>query len=224
MNRTYTNSTAYSLKTHLSGQFWLPAAIWGLFALINWLFTAKSQAANTAAYFLGVALPLIGGILSAYSILGDPALELQFSTPRSAFRTLLERMGMVLIILAFAAVTYQVYIAVLHVDMSQYGSLVQLQLTWLVPCLVMTTLGSLISLSFSQATSGALFVGLIWIVQVIIHGLIASGPVTQYIFLMMGALYPQNPVLPANEIVLVALSVVFAVLAVVLLKKQERYI
>jgi hypothetical protein len=224
MKRTYSTPVAYSLKTHLAGQFWLPAAVWALFAIINWLFTDKSQASNTAGYFLGVALPLIGGILSAYSILGDPGLELQFSTPRSAFRTLLERMGMVLMILGFAAVTYQIYIAALHVDMSPYGNLLQIQLLWLVPCLTLITLGCLMSLCFTQSTSGALFIGLIWIVQVIAHSAIVSGTVTRYVFLMMGTLYPQNPALTANEVTLLTLSVIFAVSSVVLLKKQERYI
>lgn len=224
MKRTYFIPISYSLKTHLSSQFWLPSAIWALFAIINWLFTDKSQAANTAGYFLGVALPLIGGILSAYSLLGDPVLELQFAAPRSSFCTLLERLGVVLIILAFAAATYQIYIAILHVDMSQYGNPMQVQLIWLVPCLAMITMGSLMSLTFVQPTTGALFIGLIWIVQVIVRSPIVNNPVARFIFLMMGTLYPQDPGLTANQVTLLAFSILFTVISVVLLKKQERYI
>jgi hypothetical protein len=224
MKRTDSMPISYSLNTHLSGQFWFPAAIWALFAIINWIFTDKSRAADTAGYFLGVALPLIGGILSAYSLLGDPVLELQFSTPRSAFRTLLERLGNVLIVLAVAALTYQAYIAVLRVDLSQYGNLWQVQLTWLVPCLVMITLGSLMSLAFTQTTSGALFIGLLWLVQVIVRSAMIDNPIARYLLLMMGTLYPQSPDLAANQTILLALSIVFFALSIVLLKKQERYI
>ena len=72
------NSTPiqFALRTYQASMFWLPAAIWVLFAIMVGIFGKNLQAVKVSAAYTGVVLPLIGGILGAYAILDDPVLEL----------------------------------------------------------------------------------------------------------------------------------------------------
>ena len=162
-------SVKYTFQAFQKDQFWLPAAIWALFVLMVTLFFRGENQANTGRAFLGFVMPLLAGGLAAYAVLEDSALELQFATARPAWRMLAERLGLVLAVIVLVGLSFQGVLAVLHVD-PHLGNFWQAMLAWLVPCLTMISLGTLVSLLAGNSHAGAAFVGALWITQTIIRG------------------------------------------------------
>ncbi len=213
----------YTVQTYRLDQFWLPLGFWGLFILLAWILKDDSMATGVAKAFLG-GVPLMGGVLAAYAILDDPALELQFSAPRPAWRTLAERLGLILAILSAAALSYQAALAVIGIDLSGLGSLAVRQLAWLVPCLGLTALGCAAALGLAQPTFGALAVGLIWIFQLLAQRWFIHDPIARYFLLFFGITAPGHPDQAANAAAITALAALLIAAAWLLLKKQERYL
>ncbi len=214
-------SLRYSLLTYRLDQLWLPAAFWALFAIMSLLLPEKAQ--NLARAYLGCAVPLIGGIMSAYAVLDDPALELRFATPIRSERTLLERLGLILTVQAACALSYQLFSLALGVDFSILGNWFDVQLAWLVPTLALVALGSSGSLLAAQTMTGAFLTGIVWLVELVARGWMARNN-WKYILIFVGALMPDHPVRVANQAILLALSVLLFVAAWALLRRQERYI
>jgi len=154
-------SLRYFLLTYCLDQLWFPLAFWALFALVSLLMHEPEKVTDTARAFLGVVLPLIGGIMAAFAVLDDPALELRFSTPVSTARTLLERLGLPLLVLSLAAFSYQVVARMLGGDLSVLGSWWDVQLAWLVPLLSLMALGCAVSMAAAQPMGGAAAAGIV---------------------------------------------------------------
>ncbi len=169
-------------------------------------------------------MPLLGGILAAYAILDDPALELQFSTPRPAWRTLFERQGMILAIVVLFALSFQFCMAVIGIDLSSLGNVALRQLAWAVPCLALMALGSAGAFALAQPAAGTLLISLIWLVELMLRGWFVSSEWARYFFIYMGIYAPQNPYLIASHASLLTLSALLLAASWVLLKRQERYL
>jgi len=217
-------SIRYSLRTYRWDQVWLAAAFWALFVLMALLAHGRANEIDIIKGFLGAVLPLLGGILSAYSVLDDPALELHFAAPVPAGRMLAERLGLTLAIAAVAALSYQVFLAIIGFDMGRLGGYASVQLSWLVPTLTLTALGCSASFALRQSSAGALLAGAVWIVQLIIRGWFLKFDGPSYIMLFMGILRPTDPRLAVNRVCLTGLAAILLAAARALLKKQERYL
>ncbi len=98
-----------------------------------------------------------------------------------------------------------------------------LQLAWLLPTLVLMSLGCLAALSAAQSMFGSLFVGMIWIIELITRGWLA-GNNGKYVLLFLGALMPEHPDLLVNHLARAATSLFCFLIAWRLLLRQERYI
>jgi hypothetical protein len=214
----------YTLLTLRLDLLWLPGVLWVLFALVTWLKHADGQVFEVAVGFLGFALPLIAGILASSTVLDNPALELHFAAPRPAWRVLLERQGLILVLIAVAALTFQIYLLPLNVDVSRLGSPINRQLAWLVPTLALMSLGCAGAFALRQSMGGALLAGLVWVLQIIGHDLFMQYDVMRCLFVFLSAYQPQHPNLYANQIAVLSLTVMLFVLAWALFKKQERYL
>ncbi len=216
-------SLRYSLLTQRADQVWFPAAFWALFALITLIMNDPGKTADLARAFLGVVLPLIGGVMAAYAILDDPALELRFASPIPAARTMLDRLGITFLILAAAALSYQVFTRAAGGDLAVLGSWVDVQLAWLVPTLALMAFGCLSSLAAAQTSIGAAMAGMVWIVELIAFDWLA-GNIGRYVLVFMGALRPAHPDLAAGRIVLAGLIFALLFASWMLLHRQERFI
>ena len=216
-------SLRYSLLTYRLDQLWFPLAFWVLFVIIG-IIRGPEYILDTTRAYLGTVIPLIGGILAAYAILDDPALELRFATPISAAQTLFERLGLLFVIQLLCALSFQVFALTMRADFSMFGSWAGLQLTWLVPTLSLMAVGALGSLSFTQSMAGALLTGLVWLVQIIARGWFAGQKVGQYFLVFMGALMTDHPALRANQLALCLSAIAFFILSWLLFRRQERYI
>ena len=217
-------SLKYMLITCRLDMLWLPAAFWALFLIIAWMTQGEPSNFPVTVAFLGVALPLISGVLAAYAVLEDPALELQFATPRPVWRMLFERLGMIIILAAACAFSYQGVLAGLGTYLSPLGSFWPRQLAWLAPTLATAALGAAVAFANRQAMGGAAVVGLVWIIQIFMREWFLQDRWARYLLLMMGSNYPDNPELRANQAALTGLAVLLLVAAWALLCRQERYI
>jgi hypothetical protein len=213
----------YVWLTFRRDQLWFPWSIWLLFAIVAWMMR-NTNGADVAAGYLGIALPLISGILSAYAFLDDPALEMTFSTRFPAQRLVLIRIGTLLAMDLLVAASFQAVIALLGIDLSPYGSLLGIQLLWAVPCLATSALGCLAAFLAAQPTFGAMLTGLVWIVELILHGWFENKAAAHYFFVMSGFFGPGQPWLAASQLSLTGLGVLFLAGSLLLIRRQERYI
>ncbi len=91
----------YSSRTYQANQIFLPCGLTVLMMIVIGLFSRYLSPIEVSSAYTGVVLPLIGGILAAYSTLDDPCLEIQFSTSRSALAMLLSRFSLILVVSRF---------------------------------------------------------------------------------------------------------------------------
>lgn len=217
-------SLHYTLLTTRFDQIWFPLALWVLFLIIAVL-RGQDYVLDTARAYLGATVPLIAGITSAYAVLSDPALELRFATPVSSEQTLLERLSLVFAVQTFFALCYQIFALSMGVDFSTvFPSWYDLQLAWLVPTISLMALGSFVAMISAQPTTGALLVGMVWIVELVARGWFATQKTAQYFLVFMSPFMVDHPVLRMNQIALLVLSLLILLISWMLLRRQERYI
>jgi hypothetical protein len=217
-------SIRYTVLSSGLEQLWFPAALWVLFAIMALVVYGSDRLLVTARAYLGCAVPLTAGVLAAYSVLGDAALELRFAAPIPAWRTLLERLGLALAVEAVCAGAFQGLVVAMGGDLSILGNWGAVQLAWLVPCLALMSVGGVGALAGRRPATGALIVGLIWLVELIARGSFARSDWARYLLIFMGALIPDHPALRANQWTLLALCGALFVAASLLLRRQERYL
>jgi hypothetical protein len=214
----------YHLRIYRREQFWLPAALVVFFSLFVAIFPGEANSLNFSRAFIGFVLPLLAGLLATAAITDDPALELELASARPVWQLLAERLGLLLLLVAATAAAFQVYLAVMGVDMSRLVSLPLRQLAWLVPSLALMGTGSLAALVFRQSTPGALFTALIWLAHLILRGVLLQSNWARYLFLFTIPTVPDSPYLAANQLTLLALSLALALAACWLLTREERYL
>jgi hypothetical protein len=215
-------SLRYTLLTYRMDQLWFPLAFWTLFAIIA-VIRGPDYIFDTSRSYLGAVIPLIAGIMAAYAILDDPALELRFATPTRAGRFLAERLGLLLTIQGISALTFQAFALLLGVDFTPLGNWLDVQLSWFIPTASLMALGCLGSFLGAQTMFGAFLAGLLWLVELVARGWFALNN-GKYVLVFMGALMPDHPALRANQFTLFVLSLTLLFASWILLRIQERYI
>lgn len=212
----------YSWLTYRRDQLWFPLAFLALFIVIVLILPDPVARFSIARAYLGFIVPLTGGILAAYSVLDDPALELRFSTPVRAEQTLLTRVGLILAVQTACALVFQLFVGALGIDLSPLGGLFGIQLVWFLPTLSLAALGSAGALAGAQTTIGAFLAGAVWLVQLLMNSWLKLN--ARYVFLFLGVIVPDHPDLALNQVVLAAGSMALLLVSWVLLRRQERYL
>lgn len=212
----------YSWLTYRRDQLWFPLAFLALFIVIILILPHPGARFSIARAYLGFMVPLIGGILAAYSVLDDPALELRFSTPVRAEQTLLARLGLILAIQTACAFLFQLFAGALGIDLSPLGDLSSVQLMWFLPTLALAALGSAGALAGAQTVMGAFLAGAVWLVQLLMNSWLKLN--ARPVFLFLGVIVPHHSDLAMNQIVIFAGSVALLLVSWVLLRRQERYL
>jgi hypothetical protein len=218
------NSSAlkYSWLTYRRDQLWFPLAFLALFIVILLILPDPGVRFSIARAYLGFIVPLVGGILAAYSVLDDPALELRFSTPVRAEQTLLARVGLILSIQAICALVFQLFAGALGIDLSPLGGWLSVQLVWFLPALALAALGCAGALAGAQTAIGAFLAGAVWLIQLIMNSWLRLN--ARPAFLFLGVIAPDDPVLNLNRCVLFAGSIALLLISWILLRRQERYL
>ncbi len=213
----------YTFQALQKDNFWLPPALMALFLLIASM-VGPEQQYGIARSFLGFVLPLLPGGLSAYAFLADPALELQFSTKRSASKMIFERLTTIYLTIVAVSILFQLGVLAMGISLAPLGGIWQRQFIWLVPCLTSLMLGAAFALLARNGSGGFALIGGTWMLQLIARGWFAEKPVLRNILLFYAAMDPHGAPRLTNQIVLSTLSLFFLVLTHQLLKKQERYL
>jgi hypothetical protein len=216
-------SPRYTLLTYRPDQLWLPAAFWVLFAVVSLFLGGGTRRLDMARAYLGTVVPLVSGVLAAYALLDDPALELRFAAPTRAERLLLERLGLIFLVSLVCAAGFQLYSLALGVDFALLGDGIDLQMAWLVPTVSLMALGCAASLAGRATTTGVSAAGMVWLAELLARGWLARTE-GRYVLLFMGALMPEHPALIANRICLLGISCGLLLASAALLRRQERYI
>ena len=216
-------SLKYTLLTYRLDQLWFPLAFWAFFVILTLLLRNEVQNFDIARAYVGFAVPLVGGMMAAYAILDDPALELRFATPIRAAQILLERTALIFFIQAVCANAFLLFAYAIGVDFSPLGDWVAVQLCWLLPTITLIALGTIGALIGAQTMVGTFLVGLVWFIELIIRDGMAVDH-WKYAYIFMSILNPEHPDLVSNQIALFALTIAFLFVAWALLQKQERYI
>jgi hypothetical protein len=215
-------SLRYSLLTYKLDQLWFPLGLWALFIIL--ILFMPGKLVTVARGYLGFAIPLVGGILAAYSILDDPAIELRFATPIPAGWILAERLGIILAVQAASAWAFQMACLAMGVNLAAFAGGAGLQLAWLVPTLAMMALGITGALLAAQPMGGALLVGVLWLVEILLRGWFATDKIGRYFLVFMRVAYPDLAWLRANELAVAGWTVLLLAAAWALLRRQERYL
>jgi hypothetical protein len=212
----------YSWLTYRRDQLWFPLASLAIFMVIVLMMRHPGVRFSIARAYLGFIVPLIGGILAAYGVLDDPALELRFSTPVRAEQTLLARVGLILTVQAVCALVFQLFVGALGVDLSPLGGLFRVQLVWFLPALSLAAVGTAGALAGAQTAIGAFLAGAVWLIQLMMNSWLRVNGL--YVFLFLGVLAPGHPGLALNQLVLFAGSMALLLVSWALLRRQERYL
>lgn len=212
----------YSWLTYRRDQLWFPLAFLALFIVIVLILPDPVARFSITRAYLGFIVPLVGGILAAYSVLDDPALELRFSTPVRAGQILLARVGLILAVQAACALFFQLFAGALGIDLSPLGGLFGVQLIWFLPTLCLAALGNAGALAGAQTAMGAFLAGAVWLVQLLMNSWLKLN--ARYVFLFMGVIVPDHPDLASNQLVIFAGSIVLLLVSWALLRRQERYL
>jgi hypothetical protein len=212
----------YSWLTYRRDQLWFPLAFLALFFVILLILPNPAARYSIARAYLGFIVPLVGGILAAYSVLDDPALELRFSTPVRAEQTLLARLGLILAVQAVCALVFQLFVGALGIDLSPLGGLFRVQLVWFLPTLSLAALGCAGALAGAQTAMGAFLAGAVWLVQLLMNSWLRLN--ARPVFLFLGVIVPGAPDLAVNQCVLFAGSMALLLVSWALLRRQERYL
>ncbi len=212
----------YAWLTYRRDALWFPPAFLVLFLAILGIMGQPGIRFALARAYLGFLLPLVGGILAAYALLGDPAFELKAATPERAERTLAARLGLILSIQALSAGILQLAAGVLGVDFSPLGGTLPLQAMWLVPTLFLIALGTAGALAGAQPATGAFLVGGTWLVELLMKRWFEAN--ARPLFLFHGVFSPNAPSLVANRFALTIVAAALLVLSCVLWRRKERYL
>ena len=212
----------YTWLTYRREHLWFPFALLVFFmgALVVMRHPAIRFALARA--YLGFIVPLTGGILAAYAVLDDPAIELRFATPVRAGQTLLTRTGLILAVQIVCAVVFQLFAGALGVELSPLGGVLSVQLAWYVPALLLVSLGTAGSLAAAQTSVGAFLAGAVWLMQLMMKGWFETN--AKYAYLFLGVLVPADPGLRVNQCVLLAASAALLFASWLMLHRQERFL
>jgi len=211
----------YSWLSYRRDQLWFPLAFLAFFAGIV-LILRPGARFNVARAYLGFIVPLIGGILAAYGVLDDPALELRFSTPVRAGQILRARLGLILAVSAISAAIFQIVLGGLGIDLSPLGNLLAVQLVWFLPTLALASLGMAGALAGAQTAIGAFLAGAVWLIQLMMNSWLRAN--ARPAFLFLGVIAPGDPALLLNRCVLFGGSVALLMISWALLRRTERYL
>ncbi len=215
-------SLKYSWLTYRRDPLWFPLAFLAFFVFLTLILGRPAVRFSLARGYLGFIVPLVGGILAAYAVLDDPALELRFSTPSSAAETLFNRVGLILLMETVSALFFQLVLFALRVDLSPLGGFISVQWIWFLPTLVLVALGCAGSLAGAQNVVGASLVGMVWLVELMMKGWFQAN--ARYAFLFLGVFLPHPSDLALQQSVLFGASLVLLFFSWVLLHRQERFI
>ena len=213
----------YYLKMVRYEQFFIPATMAVIcLVLILLMQTSPNPSASTsvATAFVEAALPLAAAMIATAVFLNDPVLELLYTLPRPLWRTLLEKM---VLLIAVMTVFYLLFVAAMRlvgVPLTGWGSSFAV---WLIPALAWLGLTFFGGAVFRSSTAGSGLTALLWIAAFLTHTEMLQTPVGRAFYPFMTIFDPNSPDWLTNRAVLALIGVVGIGLALLLMRSGEHY-
>lgn len=198
--------------------------VMGLFAAAVFVVHGNGELAGDLVQGFQIAVPLLAGVLASGLVVGDPALELVLSVSWSPFRALAGRLAALLVMVAAAALIFELLAWVLGVLPARLAGPLGWIPPWLPAALALGALGSLVSLAARDRTVGALVAGTVWVAEFLAGDAMLGTPWLEPFYLFMAVRAPTGAPVPANMLALAGLAAVFTAACAPLLRRPERYL
>jgi hypothetical protein len=168
-----------------------------------------------------VALPLAGALVVIWSVLGDRALEVQLSLPRSYRSLALGRVALALVPTALLAGVTAAVLAASGRLAGHHGPAAA-QLVWLAPMSALAGLGLAVAVAVRSSTAGTAVVAVAWLLEQVKRDAFAEHAWARPLFLFSTTYLPDQPGWLDNRFILLGLAAGTLVVAWLLLARPDR--
>jgi hypothetical protein len=202
--------------------------LWPLLSAVAWLvmlLPGRGDADNVRTLLLvyGQALlpPLIGATAAAL-LLADPCRELCLTMPRPIWRSLLERLGLLLLSALLSWVGVLLAAGLVNGPAVAAGFFVRAGLASATVILLLAGLGLCASLLFQSALAGGILALGAWAAGLLLRQTLLVLPLGPLFHPCLLLADPANPLWPANSVALALVSLALTALAMGLTGREER--
>jgi len=216
----------YYVKMIRYEQLFVPAAMMGVCLLLITLLKgnpSRDPSSSVVLAFIEAALPLATAIIANGLFLDDPALELHYTVPRPLWRTLLEKLALLIGVMTVFYLLFAGLVYILGVPLVGWGLLPPGILLWIVPAIAWSGLAFFIGALLRSGVAGNALAALAWIVCFLLHDLMLSRPNWRAVYPFMTIFMPDSPDWLLNRAGLLMIGLVGIGSALILLRKGERY-
>ena len=218
----------YYLKMLHFEQFLVPTTMTGICLLLIVLMKTLPNpvydvSPSIAIAFMEAALPLATAIVATGLLLNDPTLELHYTVPRPFWRTLLEKLVLLVGIMTVFYVVFNVLTRMMGVPISGWAVSPIAPLIWLIPAVTWVGLAFLIAAGLRNSVAGSGLTALLWIVCFMLHDLMMGTASLRTVYPLMTTFQFDSSDWPANRAALLLIGAGSLTLALLLLRNGEHY-
>lgn len=161
----------------------ITGVVWALAAFLTWFTYRTFNQLDMTISTLELIFPVPVAVLASAIFAGDPAREVICAAERPIWRVVASRLAIIIGLLVAMAALFEGYLAILRIDVPGDGSLLEKQLVWLSPSLVLIFVALLASLWSRSPTVGAALAVGIWLLEIVLHQLLVSTEVLAGVWL-----------------------------------------
>ena len=218
----------YYLKMLRYEQFMVPAAMIALCLLVIVLMKLLPPGpidplpAIVLAFIEG-ALPLATALIGTSLFFGDPARELHYTVVRPLWRTLVERLALLVVLMTGFYTAFVLIARLLNVTLTGWSVTPSALLVWLVPAVAWSGLAYLLAALFRSGTAANGLVAVLWIIGFLLHSAALGSPLLRVVYPFLTVFEPESLDWTINRAALLVIGVVGLTAGLLLLRHGEKY-
>jgi hypothetical protein len=188
--------------------------------------TAHSDVAKGLLLLLEFGLPPVAGLLAAYLVTGNPAIELHLTLPRSYAALMWLRLLLLTLWCTLAAVVTSASISAAGYWIAPQTE-PRRQLIWAAPMLWFIACGALLSLLLRSRVASSAVLGMVWVGELFLRAYFLQNAALQKVYLFLtletipGSSAPASAYWLANRLTLLAMAALFLAVVALLLPRGE---
>jgi hypothetical protein len=176
-------------------------------------------------YVLETGVPLLAGILTSSTLMGDPVREMLICNRQGLRRIIVVRLFLSLALLAIFATTFLFWSLALGVRYTEREeSLVQLFALWLIPTFLASTVGLLGAMFTRSSALGGAIVGFFLLLPHFARVIIMENPLLQLFTVPITLFDPQSTLWWQNRLTLLATGCILLLLGLWWMRKEQRLV
>lgn len=218
----------YYLKMIQQDHWFVPLAVVVLASFVTVLIHRTTQmvdqAPTIALAVLEGVLPLTTAVLGGLLVVQDPARELLYTAPWPLWRTLLERMALLVGAMTTGAVAILLLLPAFGIPWTGWSASPAALLVWLCPAVAWLGVTALLGALLRSATATIGLVAFLWFALFKIHDSITPLLAGRVLFPLLTVYLPDSPDWPLNRLALLVMGLVALGGALLLVRNSERYV